>query len=323
MKKLDKRFLLFLAIFFCVGLGLNLVGKVMGGERQIREVIYSNVANVDHLVGTGDYGQVYVGSEGIHIGGKNGVHVSQAGIMIGGEHGVYVGPGGISIGGLGLGGNGVAQVTAIEGEAFQSGDKTGLYSDGSEVGYFTGLDVDIDLGDVYLVCGDTYGVDVSYKAGQNYRLLWEMDGDNLKVWSESDWGFHGADSPEATVVVTVRSGAALKNINLSTNLGDVVTEVDGVRCVEANLSSDLGDVYCSGLTAQELEAGSDLGDVNVIFPQWEGVSYDASADLGNLDVASSHWSGKGSTSYTATPQKYFVKVHSSLGDVSLYLEEKG
>jgi len=320
MKKPDKRFLMFLAIFFCVGLGLNLVGKAMGGERQIKEIVYSSV---DRVIGTGDFGQVYVGSEGIHIGGKNGVHVSQAGIMIGGEHGVIIGPGGVFIGGLGLSNTGVASVTEMEDTAILGGvDKTGLFSDGSEVGYFTELDVDIDLGDVYLVCGDRYSVDVTYKDGQNYRLLWETDGDTLKVWSESDWGFHGVDSPEATVVVTVRSGAALKNIKLSTDLGDVVAEVDGVRCVEADLSSDLGDVNCTGLTAHELEAESDLGDVTVGFPQQEGVSYEASADLGSLDVMGSHWSGNGSTSYTASPEKYRVEVHSSLGNVLLYLEEE-
>ncbi len=318
MKKPDKRFLLFLAIFFCVGLGLNLVGKAMGGERQIREIVFSSV---DQALGTGDFGQVYVGGEGIHIGGKNGVHVSTAGIMIGGEHGVYVGPGGVSIGGLALGKTGVAQVTTVEDEeTIQSVDETGLYNDSGEVGYFTGLDVDIDIGDIYLVCGDQYGVDITYHDGQNYRLVWEKDGETLKVWSESDWGFHGVDSPEASVVVAVPSGAELKNISLSTDLGDVVVEAENIQCVDADLSTDLGDVYCSGLTSQELEAESDLGDVNVIFPQMEGVSYDASADLGSLDVAGSHWSGNGSTSYTAVPQKYHVEVRSSLGNVSLSLE---
>ncbi len=318
MKKPDKRFLIFLAIFFSVGLGLSLVGKAMGGERQIKEIVY---ASVDQFVGTGDFGQVYVGGEGIHIGGKNGVHVSPAGIMIGGEHGVYIGPGGVSIGGLNMVKT-VKETTYKTGEALEQwdSDKTGLYSD---VGYFTGLDVDVDLGDVYLVCGDKYSVDVSYKDGKNYRLLWEMDGDTLKVWSESDWSFHGVDSPEASVVVTVRSGAALKDISLTTDLGDVTVEVEGVQCVDADLSTDLGDVNCVGLTAQDLEAESDLGDVSVIFPHKEGVSYDASADLGSLDVGDSHWSGNGSTSYTAAPQKYHVEVRSSLGNVSLSLEEEG
>lgn len=310
MKKPNKRFLIFVTVFFCAGLLMHLTGKALGGEGQVRDVVYTVV---DKFAGAGHNGQVYIGNEGIHIGGSHGIHITNEGISIGGSRGVYIGPEGIYVGGLSSSGVTYADVSvaAVEGAATLEED--------AAIGYFSCLDADIDLGDIYLISGEKYTVSAAYP-NQDCRIKWGLDGDTLKIWSEGDWSSKQGKDGGASVWVTVPTYVALKEVDLSTDLGDVTVELEGVRCVEADLSTNLGNIVCTGLAAQDLDAESDLGNVTVTFPARQGVSYELSADLGSVDVEDIHRNNSKAV-FSASPQKYHVRLHSSLGDVTLGFEE--
>lgn len=135
-------------------------------------------------------------------------------------------------------------------------------ADGGDLEPFTALDVDVDLGDVYLIPSDHYGVELSWQ-GEDYALHYSNKNGKLKIWSTSsirlgvDLGFgYGAE-----VRVYFPEGAELETVTVKTALGSA--ELEGLRTGRLDVEADLGSVAVTDAVVGESTMNLDLGDLEL------------------------------------------------------------
>lgn len=265
----------------------------------------------------------------LSIGGANGIYLGPDGIRIGGSHGIVLGPGGISIGG------GALETSYIQ--AIAEPEPTAKIEAQLTNGV-TRLEVDIDLGDIKVMHGTGYEVSLSWNV-KDYELRYTNEDGCLRIWSEGQNSNHiGFTGLSASAVITLPVSCKLESAMLTTNLGNVFwTAKAAVNDVEVKtnlgnvywggkcqakfvvLESDLGNVEVHGLTAKELRAVSDLGDIRIGIPtSLYGVSYDLSTAMGTV---SAYGSKRGEdASYTAVDEKCYIVAKCSMGDIILERE---
>ncbi len=300
MKKGTKWVLGTAGTLVAVGLILRGVGFVMGGGRESRQYYEGRLEEFRW-----DWGSVKVSPDGISVGGENGIQVDSSGVSIGGEQGIHV-----------------------EHHSSERGEKKQYVESGALTG-ITGIDVEIDCGDIYLQEGEECSVSMDWNLS-NYAISYWVEDGVLKVEDES-WGISGIEhgfSITSQIVLTVPAGMELDRLHLSTNMGDIEAEAS-LAAQKAELSTDLGDVTSRGLRVWELEAESDLGDVTVRVPEeYMGLGYSLSTDLGEILVNGRGQAGseheasvRSGKMYCEGEGEYFVKAESSLGNVVLEYPE--
>lgn len=131
------------------------------------------------------------------------------------------------------------------------------FQEGIDLEPFSKLDVDIDLGDIYIQTGESYDVVLDW-SGDHYQLTYELEGDTLKVRSSGGVNSNLAKH-QATVYVYLPQDAALTELKAHAALGNL--EVSDVTVQKAELSGDLGDINGYGLTAGELTVQCSLGGI--------------------------------------------------------------
>lgn len=285
-----------------LGLVLHSIGFFLGGREESRRYFEQhweeNWADLDRWSGT--LGQVHVSSDGVHIGGTNGIHVDSDGVNIGGEHGIHVGHhGGGSYSG--------------EKQLVESGELTGI----------TAIEVDVDCGDIWLQEGDACGVSLDWNMS-NYAMSYQVENGVLKVEDESWEGTKWGDNfnIESKVILTVPAGTALDALDLSTEFGDI--EVDAaITARSAELSTSMGDINCRSLQAGELDAESDMGDVNLHLPgSQEEYNWDLETNMGALTVdGQKQSSGMGEISALGGYGPNNVKAQADMGDIQVHFSE--
>ena len=331
MKRSTKRSIAVSCALLATGCFLIAAGHGMGGRLGGGRSISIGGSNGIHISGSG-----------IYIGGSNGIYVGPDGISIGGRNGIYVGPAGIRIGGLrGIESAEIDQVTFEMSPVTQLIQTNTIPNDPamSEIseqfqGGFTQLMVDVDLADIKVEHGSGYGVTLTWNV-DGYELRYDYDGDQLTVWSESRGHQAGQINQSARVVITLPVSCKLEyvsletalgdiywaaksnmyNVQLSTNCGDVYwggkNQADSVT-----LETDLGDIWVYGLTAKNLWAVSDLGDIRLEVPRsGDDISYDLATALGSVSAYGKKYGED--YSYTAPGESCYVYARTSLGDVNL------
>lgn len=293
MKKGTKWVLGTAGVLMAVGLLLRGTGFLMGGGRESRHYYEQRWEELRH---DWDGGLIEAGPDGVLIGGENGICVDSDGVSIGGEHGIHVGH-----------------------HDWEHGESKQVVESGALTG-IREIDVEIDCGDIWLEAGEECSVSLDWNLS-DYAMNYRVEDGVLKVEDES-WGSGKlADnfSIACRVILTVPDDMSLDRLHLSTDMGDI--SVDGAFAAEeAELSTDLGDVTCRGLSARELEAESDLGDVRVELPEdCTDPGYSLSTDLGEVYVNGR--TEKGSTAVTKGKGGYFVEAQTSLGNVTLEYSE--
>ncbi|SBW05247.1 conserved exported hypothetical protein [uncultured Eubacteriales bacterium] len=135
-------------------------------------------------------------------------------------------------------------------------------ADGGDLEPFTALDVDVDLGDVYFIPSNHYGVELSWQ-GEDYALHYSNKNGKLKVWSTSsvrlgvDLGFgYGAE-----VRVYFPEGAEFESVTVKTSLGSA--ELEGLRAGRLDLEADLGSVAVTDAVVGESTMNLSLGDLEL------------------------------------------------------------
>lgn len=293
MKRAIKICLALAGTLFALGLVLHLTGTAMGGRRESIQYFEDRWENISH----GDWDHISVNSDGVHIGGENGFHLDSDGVSIGGDHGLHVGH---------HDGNGHSERKQL----LESGELTGI----------TAIEVDVDCGDVWVQEGENFSVSLDWNLN-NYNMSYEVKNGVLKVEDES-WGSFKISSDiviACKVLVTVPSGTALDKLDLSTAMGDI--EVDAaVTAKKADLSTNLGDVNCLGLQAKELEAESDLGDIELHLPgAREDYAWELETGMGDLFLDGEKQSGGlGDITSRGGSGKNKVEAAASLGSIKVY-----
>lgn len=181
-----------------------------------------------------------------------------------------------AMGGVHFGSSGTAGVSVPERAPDPAADRG--VRENTNLGPFSKVDVDIDLGEVIITPGETYGVSLDW-SGDGYWLTYEMDGDTLKV--RSNGGFR-LEMPErtATAYVYVPQDAALEKVDAHTALGDI--DLSGVTVREAELSDDLGNISGYDFTAGELTVKCSLGDIYL--SDVSAGSAELTNHMGNIDA---------------------------------------
>lgn len=180
------------------------------------------------------------------------------------------------------------------------------------------IDVSVDCGDITLRQGECFSVSMAWNL-RGFTLDYEIEDGVLKVESDSKSGFlNGVSGWKNEVTITVPTVCALKSLELSTNLGDVDVDAD-ITVTEADLSTALGDVECKGIWAEELTAGTDLGDVDVSLPGTRGdYRWELETSLGELAMNGEKQSGDApGAKLRGGKGVNYVTAHSNLGDVSV------
>lgn len=314
MKRSTKRDIAISCFVFALGCFLMAAGWGMGGS-------FTGGRNIS----IGGSNGVQIGGSGIFIGGSNGIYVGPYGISIGGRNGIYVGPGGIRIGA-----SGAYNETVVDQVWIQSGTEgewgSTVYEDRNmvvqniEVEAFDRIEADINLGDISVIYdGNGYFVEFQDNI-EGYELHYKFNGSTLVIWSEEQnkhWG--NTINAKAQVTILVPVGTSLQKIDLATDLGDISVVGQDQTVSSATLVTDLGDINWYHAAAKELKAESSLGNVSVILPTGQGLSYDLSTNLGEVWLNGNDVGEK--ESHTARNEQYYVKAHSSLGDVELSFTE--
>lgn len=202
-----------------------------------------------------------------------------------------------------------------------------------ELEAFTEVEVDLELGNVILQTGGTYGMELDWW-GDGYTLDYLLHDDGtLEIWSESS-ALRGLSMSGcgARVVITVPEEAELEDLTVYADLGDV--ELDGIAVQTAELTLDLGSLTGRGVTVSrsrmwrpiwamwssagnlrgETVVNASLGSVSLDLEGAESeYRYDLSVDLGKLtvngkDFESEVSGGRGDDS---------LEVYADLGDVNV------
>ncbi len=188
---------------------------------------------------------------------------------------------------------------SVSGSSGESAPDGGAgYLEDMDLEPFTKLDVDLSLGDVTVMTGDSYGVILDW-SGRNYSLSCEPDGDTLHVRSSQSVNLNLAGH-SASVTVYLPEHAELEEADVHTSLGDAY--LDNVRARQMKAASDLGDVslyhtsageldvtcsmgniWLDGVTAGDAELTNSMGDISA-----EGLSVERSLDveasMGDIDL---------------------------------------
>lgn len=293
MKKGIKLCLGLAGILFVLGLTLYLAGAAMGGRRESSQYFEDRWEDFswDEV-----WGPIQVNSGGVHIGGENGIHVDSSGVDIGGANGIHVG-------------NSDGSLYSGKKQLVQSGALTGIAD----------LDVDIDCGDIWIQEGEEFSVSLGWNL-EHYTMTYRVENGVLKVEDESwESGHLGSLNIDCSAIITIPAGTDLREIKLSTNMGDVGVDA-AITAREAKLSTDMGDVTCFGLQADELDAESDFGDVILNLPkEREDYTWEIETELGELSVDGERRNGgMGTISDWGGSGRNSVEASTSLGNVEIY-----
>lgn len=156
-----------------------------------------------------------------------------------------------------------------------SADKSSGYREATAMEPFSKVEIDLDLGDVQVQRGDSFGVYLSWN-GRNYELDYEVDGDTLKVFSkngrtpsgstdsggtETAWNpgnfYWGGYDGYAAVYVPENW---LEELTITNHLGDV--DLSQVSVESLSVVCSLGDIYVTSVTAQTAVLKDSMGDIS-------------------------------------------------------------
>ena len=199
-----------------------------------------------------------------------------------------------------------------------------------ELEAFTEVEVDLELGNVVLQTGETYGMELDWW-GDGYTLDYRNEDGTLEIWSESS-ALRGLSMSGCGVVITVPAGIELEDLSVYADLGDV--ELDRIAVRTADLTLDLGSLTGHGVTvSRSVDVEADLGDVELsgdlrgetivnaslgsVSLNLEGAEseyrYDLSVDLGKLTVNGKDFE----TEVSGGRGDDFLEVYADLGDVNV------
>lgn len=120
---------------------------------------------------------------------------------------------------------------------------------------FTKVDVEVGAAHVTVTAGEDYSVYLKWE-GSDYSLSYTIRQGELKVTSTKS-GHH--DTVNAWVTITVPQGAELRELDVTTGMGDVW--VEDVSATELDCETGMGDVSLTDVTANEADAKTGMGDL--------------------------------------------------------------
>ena len=167
---------------------------------------------------------------------------------------------------------------------------------------FDNIKVDVEVSDVIIEPGDSYQVSYEYHTSNGRTVAPEVkvEGNTLKVTQTIKPKVNaGINSQDCKIVITVPAKATLKDVDLSSDVGDI--EVNAINTNTITIQSDVGDVSFDTINADSIKTTSDVGDVSI--QNSTITSVDATSGVGEIYIKD-----------TTTSD---VKAESGVGDITL------
>lgn len=188
-------------------------------------------------------------------------------------------------------------------------------------------------------------LDITIEKGKEYSLTYHAAGKDAPEYSLEDgvltvtqkqkkhWHIGIVQSQPAAVIITVPEGAVLKDVDITSDVGDVdVREIiaENFECIldvgdltaenaeftECTIDADVGDVMLDKVRAKNLEAISDVGDVDVSLIG-EIKDYNVSLETGVGEARLNGEKVKSSSRINAPDAEGFLDISADVGDIDV------
>ena len=171
------------------------------------------------------------------------------------------------------------------------------YIDSGILGAFSSIDMDIGLGNIYVVPGDDFVLSISRSdALSGYEPVWEVKNGVLRIKDGggpqvqvSSWAdlknLFGVGQLAVDVTITVPEGAVLDRVSAKTGVGNVL--LYGVTAETVTAETGVGDVECcEARNVRMLELNTGVGDVGLFLTEVRsGLSVSLESGTGNVEVS--------------------------------------
>ncbi len=187
--------------------------------------------------------------------------------------------------GVGILFDGHQNLSKLENQGFFHYEKKVLTE--KEVDEFHTLEVDVDYGDVQLIAGEEYKVEVFGSAAEAPTI--EAQGNRLVITSNHKGSrkkprlflnLFDTKFSAPTLKIYYPKEEVLKKVDIETSMGSI--DAQGCQWEEAWIFTDYGDIICEGIQSDRVELETDMGDV-----QFQGTSRNNGSlhtDMGDVEV---------------------------------------
>lgn len=183
----------------------------------------------------------------------------------------------------------------LSGWSGTSGTETAAAEE-AELAPFTSLEVELSNGTVTVSAGETYGIRLH---SGSRKLQYSLEDGTLKVWDEELIGVQFSERG-GSVEIFLPDGAELADADITNSLGSI--ELKNLSAENLTAQADLGDITAEGLQAGSAVLTAECGAVNLT--DVEADELEADLSLGDMTA-------------TGLAVADRLTVTSSLGSVSL------
>ena len=192
-------------------------------------------------------------------------------------------------------------------------------------------------------------MDVTIQKGTDYSLSYRTAGKNKPVYSVKDgvlsvtqkqqkkhWNLGMVSNKSAAMTITVPDDVALKDVDITSNVGDVdingiVTErfeceldvgdmtAKNAELGESTIDADVGDVKIDKVKAKNLDVTADVGDIEAALVG-ESDAYDISFDCGVGEATLNGENVKKNTQIHAADAEGKIELSADVGDIDVSIE---
>ena len=192
-------------------------------------------------------------------------------------------------------------------------------------------------------------MDVTIQKGTDYSLSYRTAGKNKPAYSVKDgvlsvtqkqqkkhWNLGMVSNKSAAMTITVPEDVALKDVDITSNVGDVdingiVTErfeceldvgdmtAKNAELGESTIDADVGDVKLDKVKAKNLDVTADVGDIEAALVG-ESDAYDISFDCGVGEATLNGENVKKNTQIHAADAEGKIELSADVGDIDVSIE---
>lgn len=173
-------------------------------------------------------------------------------------------------------------------------------------------------------------MDVTIQKGTDYSLSYRTAGKNKPAYSVKDgvlsvtqkqqkkhWNLGMVSNKSAAMTITVPEDVALKDVDITSNVGDV--DINGIVTERFECELDVGDMTAKNAELGESTIDADVGDIEAALVG-ESDAYDISFDCGVGEATLNGENVKKNTQIHAADAEGKIELSADVGDIDVSIE---
>ena len=173
-------------------------------------------------------------------------------------------------------------------------------------------------------------MDVTIQKGTDYSLSYRTAGKNKPAYSVKDgvlsvtqkqqkkhWNLGMVSNKSAAMTITVPEDVALKDVDITSNVGDV--DINGIVTERFECELDVGDMTAKNAELGESTIDADVGDIEAALVG-ESDAYDISFDCGVGEATLNGENVKRNTQIHAADAEGKIELSADVGDIDVSIE---